>query len=855
MLTLHSLRVLSITGQTVPFVPASHLDFSWKLASDRTDVRQTSYRLILAEDLASGEHIVADTGAIASDASVHVPCPVLALCPRTAYVLHVEVSDNYGDTASASLRFATVPDGSDWRATWIRQPNALPNWAPYIRRKFRCEPSILRRATLYVAGLGYADCRLNGRPVSPDLLDPLSADYEARVPYRAYDILPLLATANAFTVLLGDGWYAQNIAWPYENPRFGDPCLFAEIQLDYNDGSRQIIATNASDGLWLSRPSPIVHNSLYGGETYDARLEIPDADCFDGSDEGWSHVTVDTVPKGPLVLATMPAVRIRRELPLKSLRPESGVRDGVWIYDFGENAAGIAELHLPPSVPGSRVILRFAETVHTDGPLDHRSGGAFATRTLQQDTYIARGDPAGEVWRPRFTYHGFRYVELSGVDSTAHGEGAPYEPGWLRVYALATDLPGAGSFHCADPDTESLQRVFLNTFLSNYHAHPEDCPVRERCGWLGDAQIVCNAGIHNFDLEASYAKYLGDIDTTRALAGHWSNISPGRRGRHWAPAVPLWGCAQILLPYWVYRHYANADVVRAHWTAMEEWCALQASIAEAHDGIVPDGYGDWCPPGMNKAPRRIPVAHSSTLMLREIALRMAELSHTFAPDREAHYTALANRTRDAFNRAFWRPDEHSYGYWASDAAALLLGMAPDGERDALVRALADRIHRDDFAMPTGIYGNKVLAEALARNGLADLLHPVLFHRGHASFATMLDQGATSLWETFEPRLFDSPTDHEICSYNHPMHGGFLFFLYECVAGLRPLEPGYRVFEVAPIPFGAYPEFDVVRETPYGTIRVSLHDGVYTLDVPPNAICRWVRPGSDPATLGSGHYTL
>ncbi len=934
MLELHSLRVLASTGASMPLVPATGLDFSWKLRSDRTNVRQVSRRIVLLEDTPGGLRPVCDTGDVPDSNAVHVPCPVPALRPRTMYELRVTVScvgsaarstppcpsgasplseggrnrENSGafhlsegsmagemppleremapqppplmmppsergvaaeppggvlraapkaeignalDTASATLRFATAPDS--WTAEWIREPAPRPCWAPCFRRKFRCDRAAVRRATLYAAGLGCAEFRLNGRPLSDALLDPPSSNYEREIYFRAYDLTGALLDANALVATVGDGWYAQRLAWDASDPCYGPPCLIAEIDLEYADGSVETLASNSRDGLWRCAPSPVVHNNLYSGEIHDARLERPGDDLFDDPDDGWLPTAPDTAPKGALLPAPMPSVRIRAELAPRAIRPVAGIDDGAWIYDFGENIAGVCELRLPPAPAGSRVVLRFAETLRPDGSLDYRSCGGFATHTLQEDVYIMRGDPAGETWRPRFTYHGFRYAELSGVNGHGFPERGLYRPEWLRALALSTDLAPAGSFRCGHADTDALQRIFLNTFLSNYHGHPEDCPVREKCGWLGDAQILCSAAIDNFDMEAAYAKYLDDIASSHARRGLWTNIAPGRRDCTGQQAYPLWGCAQVLIPYWMYRHYGCASVVRRHWDAMESWVALQANLAERNGGTISIGLGDWIPPGGNKNPRRIPVEHSSTLMLLECALRMEELAAEFAPDRVSHYRALAEHVRETFHSRFWDSATHSYGTWASDAAALLLGVPPDAERDALLRASADRIRADDFAMPTGIYGNKVLVEALAANGLQDLIPEILFNRRHGSFATMLDRGATTLWEGFDQAGIGDPPDVRVPSYSHPMHGGFLSFLFERVAGIRPLRPGYETFEIAPIPFAAYPTFTAERETPRGMVRVALSDGLYRIEVPPNTTCTLRLPGRSGETLGSGIY--
>lgn len=849
MFSLQNLRILSLSAENEAlFVPPEPLDFSWQLGSDIPDTCQTSYLIRLLYHTEEGAIVLYDSGVVLSDASVHVPCPLANVPSRASMTLELTVTDNHGQTSTIARPFFTALRPSDWEGSWIEESFPRPNWAPTFFRSFSCFPSMLRRATLYVCGLGAAQYRLNGALISPDLLDPLSSNYELEAFYRAYDILPLLQTENTFSALLGDGWYGQNVAWSSAQPRYGNPCLIAQIELEGLGGYRMVLSTNASDGLWRTCPSPVTYNNLYAGETFDARLNAR-------SLPSTPAVSANVPEYLQLRLAMMPAVRIRRTLAPRTVRRAAGVRDGTWIYDFGENLAAIPELRLPPSPAGSRVVLRFAEALLPDGSLDTRSCGAFATHTLQQDTYITSGHPNGEVWHPLFTYHGFRYVEISGANPFCLGENGDYQPEWLRALALSTDLSSAGDFHCDHADIMRLHHVVRETLLSNYHGHPEDCPVRERCGWLGDAQIVAQTAISNFDMEAAYTKYLSDIATSRALRGHWTNIAPGRRDCTGSQAYPLWGAAQVLLPYFLYRYYGNTAVVHAYWPLLEGWVAAQAALAEQHEGVILEGLGDWCPPGGNQNPRRIPVAHSSTLMLRELALRMQELAHDFRPEREPHYRALAERVRTAFNRHFWNAGAHSYGTWASDAAALLQGMEPDGETDALRRALVQRIRDDDCAMPTGIYGNKVLVEALCRGGAQELVLEILFNRRHTSFATLLDHDAASLWECFEPWVTDVPPDQIVHSYNHPMHAGFEFYLFEFVAGIRPLEPGYKTFVVEPIPFREIPSFSARRSTPYGEIRVAFREGTLSLTVPANTHCH-LRLSEEPEkVLPSGDYEV
>ena len=839
---------LSVNGVKSPaFVPCAPLYVGWKLESDNTNVKQASYRVILA---AAGSEPVWDTKVVRSAKSVHIPFDG-ALQSRTEYTLTVAVTDNHGESATASITFSTALIAEDWQGMWIKPRRHIAGWAPYLRTKFDCRPAPIRRAKLYACGLGCGEYYINGKAVSEDLIDPPFSNYEEEVYYRVYDVADLLGERNALAALLGDGWYSQNRAWGPEAMKYGDVCLLAQLEIEYESGERQIITTNTED--WTYKYSPITLNNLYGGETYDSRLETPDFASPDGDEEEWGPVIEDTTPRGELKLAEIPAIHILRTLPAVSVTMNNGVNDGAWVVDFGENIAGFAEIHIPPSPRGAQYVLRFSENISPDGMPDYRSIGAFATQCIQQDVYIARGDAEGEVWRPRFTYHGFRYMELTGYHDLGRGYGAVPELKIAVAHVIATDLNQVGTFHGANEDMNHLQTIMMSTFVSNYHGFPEDCPAREKCGWLGDAQVVCNTGIMNYDLEACYAKYLSDIRTSDKVYGVWQMIAPGKRGC--GEATPLWGCAQVIIPYWMYHYYGNETAVRANWDMMEKWVAHEC--ADAKDFVITRGLGDWDPPVSNEGVRRIPVPESSTFMFYEIAIRMDELAYALGLPTAMDYAALAEDIKASILRHFWIEDAHGYSTWGSCGVALELGLYPEGEREALLAHLLSMMENDDYAMPTGIYGNKYLVPALAECGYGDIAMRYLFNRDHASFATMMDDGATSLWEELETKFYN-PRDKVTCSYNHPMHSGFAYFLYAHVGGIKPIAPGFAEFEIDPCAFTDFPTAEISHVCPYGKIEVSfVREGdktTYTFTVPANTTCHF-RAGGEDIVYGSGTYTV
>ncbi len=851
MLKLYDLSVNAVKNPT--FIPYEHLELGWKLESDRTAVRQTSYRVVITTDADSSF----DTGVVASNASVHIPLKVI-LPTGTDCTITVSVTDNYGDTAEESLSVHTAIAPDEWDAQWIKPRRHIEGWAPYLRTKFACKTPV-RSAKLYVCGLGCGEYYINNQKISEDMIDPPISNFEREVYYRIYDVTPFLGKQNTLAALLGEGWYSQSRVWGAHGMKYGDVCLLARLEMILSDGSVQVITTNTDN--WTYKYSPITLNNLYGGETYDCRLETPDFADPNGDEEGWSPVVEDTTPKGVLKLCEMPPVRIVRTLPAVSVKRASGAQDGAWIVDFGENVAGIAEIKIRNSPRGAQYVLRFAETVNEDGTLDYRSIGSFATQCIQQDVYIARGDPDGEIWRPRFTYHGFRYMEITGYhDLRAYGSDPELCIGTCLV--MSTDLAETGRFESAHKDLNHLRTVMMSTFRSNYHGIPEDCPAREKCGWLGDAQVVANTGIMNFDMEASYTKYLRDMRTSDEVYGVWQMIAPGKRGC--GEATPLWGCANIIIPYWMYRYYGNASVVRENWDMMEKWMRHEMEDAKRNapetgsDFIITRGLGDWCPPVGNSHERRMPVTESSTAMFYETATIMDELAHELHLRTSLDYAALAASIREAFNARFWLSDQHRYTTWGTCGVALQTGLYPDGEEDALLYALLALMVADDYAMPTGIYCNKYLVPALSDRGHGDEALHFLFNRDHVSFGTMLDDGATSLWECLELQCIGQPREKTTSSYNHPMHSGFAYFYHAHIGGIRPLKPGFAEFEIKPCRYEGIPMATVTHICPYGEIAVSFERvgkiTTYRVTVPANTVAHFRAGGMD-ELIGSGTYTF
>lgn len=823
-------------------IPVEGLRFGWKLDSDRTNVLQTHYRIRISNQAG----VVVDTQKVADTAVCDITIPGLKLESCTDYKVEVTVWDNHGDKANLTHMVSTELKEEDWAdAQWIKPADYLVGWAPYLRTKF--QTAGVKKAVLYASGLGVAEYYINGKRTDDFFFDPPSANYEKTVYYRRFDVTELIKEGgNALTVHLGEGWYSQGLVWGKDfalfpewtqvrdsvGASYGEVCAKIKLMLTLDDGSIQVITTNTKD--WTYKYGPVTRNNLWAGEIYDSRLEVPGFAEYEGNENGWGKVIEDDVPKGALTACLMPPIRVIRSLPAIDHHGSTGVGDGTYIYDIGENIGGIAEFRIPPSPPGHIYVFRYAEVLNEAGSLDHRSSGAYATMCIQQDIYICNGNAEGEIYRPKFGYRGFRYVEVSGIYDLSMGYGTVPQLSIVTGLQVATDLERVTEFSTSFESLDKLYQIMHNTYLSNYHGHPEDCPLREKSGWLGDAQIVANWGLLNYDITASYEKYLNDIRTTKEVYGQWNMASPGKRGC--GLASPLWSCAQVLFPYYLYKYSGDREAVTGNIDLMREWVEYEKGSAE--DYILYGGLGDWSPVAGDG--KKMPIPHSSTMIFYEVCMKMAELSEIFCYGDEKYYSSLAEKIKESLNRHFYDYNSHSYGHVSSDGVALFIGCFPDGEKEKLTASLTARIIAEDYEMCTGIYGNKYLVPVLLESGYGDIAMKFLFNEKHTSFETMMRDGATSIWEVLSLQSIFRDKTIIIGSYDHPMHGGFLYACIEYLAGIRPIEPGFAKFAFKPCFMDLAKEVKVSLGSVYGKIKAEISEdcGIRKckLTVPAGTIC-------------------
>jgi alpha-L-rhamnosidase len=732
--------------------------FSWALNHTERGQKQSACQVMVSAE--PGFEVVAwDSGRLASSQSTHVAYAGKPLESGRAYYWKVRYWDRDGKESpySAVSRFDTgLFSASEWKGKFIGGANQL-------RKEFSL-PGRPVRARAYIAGLGYHELRVNGRKVGDHVLDPGWTTYDKRVLYVVHDVTRYLQPgANAVGIVLGQGWYGSRAA-------------LLQLNIELEGGQRVEIV---SDATWKTAQGPIVSDSIYDGETYDARLEAPGWDRPGFDDAAWKPASLVDAPKGVLSVQMMPPIRVVDNIvPLKMTSP----RPGSYVYDMGQNFSGWVELRVR-GPRGTQVKLRHAELLYDDGTLNVEN-----LRTAKAtDIYTLRGEGGEEVYQPRFTYHGFRYVELSGFP------GAP-KLDTIRGKVVHSAVKPAGGFASSKAILNQLQHNILWGVTSNLHSVPTDCNQRnERMGWMADAHLYAETAMLNFDMAAFYTNFLRSIRDIQGPDGTVTDTVPHKYGQR--PADPAWGAAYPLIVWYVYQYQGDRRILEQHYEGVKAWTEYQRSRSQ--DGILSfSHYGDWVP--IEPTPGDL-VSTFYFYYSAHLTSRMAALLGKTA-DAEA-YRTLAGQIREAFDKKFWRPEIQAYGNGSqtSQVLALYLGLVPpEKPRPVMGHLINDIVYGRNTHLTTGILGAKYVMELLARTGRSDLAYELATQTTYPSWGYMIEHGATTLWE-----LWQEKTGPSMNSHNHPMFGSVGAWFYSALAGINldPERPGYERIRIQPQPAG------------------------------------------------------
>ncbi len=799
-------------------IDASEPRLSWVCMSDQRGQKQSGYQIIVASseaNLKANGGDLWDSGRVASDETAQIPYAGKPLLSGQRCYWKVRLWDQDGKNSSYSTPAfweMGLLSPADWKGRWIgRTTDTNSQPAPLLRRVFDLNGKV-KRARAYICGLGYYELHLNGKKIGNHLLDPGYTRYDKRALYVTYDVTDALRTGrNAMGVILGNGWFNvhSKAVWNFHKaPWRLAPRLLMQLQVEYADGRSETIFTDAD---WKTSTGPIVFDSIYGGETCDARLEKPGWDTPGYNDSDWAAAMVVDAPPGRLAAQSMPPIRADRFLrPVKLTEP----KPGVFLFDIGQNLAGFAEINVRGRA-GTKIVMKYGERVGPDGMLDRADIQQHILRMdtnqqYQTDTYILKGSVL-ETWHARFTYHGFQYVEMTGFPGRPSLDN-------LRGVFIHSAIPPAGEFECSNPLLNKIWRAGRWAYLSNLQGIPTDCPHREKNGWTGDAHLAAEQGLFNFRPSAVYTKWLNDLGDEQRPSGELPGIVPTSGwGYEWGNG-PAWDSAFVLIPYYLYEYCGDTRVLRDHYAGMKRY--VDYLTAKAKDGIVSIGLNDWAP-WKTQTPADIT---STAYYYRdtEIVALAAKLLGNAVDTQK--YEALASGIKQAFNQKFYNAQAGTYGNGSqtSFSCALYQGLVEPENQPRVLSNLVASVEKQNGHIDTGILGAKYILNTLTDFGRADVAYQMANQKDQPSWGWWIEHGATTLWEQW------NGTE----SRNHIMFGDISAWFYKALAGINPdpTSPGFRHVIINPQPVAGL----TFAKASYDSIRGRIvtdwkhENGVFTL---------------------------
>lgn len=788
---------------------------SWTIESRRRGAKQTAYRLRVAscpDKLTTGEGDLWDSGRVEGNQTTHIVYAGKPLRSRDVCHWQVEVWDEAGHTVKSQPALWTMGllEKTEWSAKWIaadpeiikRDKEAIaptlldPGTPGFFRREFDV-PSPIKRATIYASARGIFELRANGQRVGKDLFAPEWTDYDKRLHYRAYDVTALLKTGrNALAATLGDGWWSGYVGWQETRARYGslENSLMAQLEIELANGQRLTLGT---DGSWTCHTGPILFSDFMMGETYDARRERTGWDAANFSGQDWLASREVAAPTVPLVAQRAEPVQVVEELAPVSLNE---IKPGVFIYDLGQNIAGWVRLKINAPA-GTRVTIRQGERLSPDGTLYTEN----LRRAKATDVYVCKGD-GEEIYEPHFTFHGFQYVELTGL---------PYAPGKDAVTGcvVRSATPDAGRFECSHP---GVNRLWLNGLWSqkdNFLTVPTDCPQRdERLGWMGDAQVFLRTASYNMDIAAFFTKWMIDVEDAQTPEGIFPDTAPRlREGENFIGLGNLggsagWADAGVIIPYTIWRVYGDRRILERHYHAMVKWVDWIAS--HNPDGLrvnqLSNNYGDWlCIPSDTSFGTHSPMKNLlATAYWADDCTKLAHIARELGRDADSQrFQKMFEHVRAAFQKEWLEPNgrittDTQTGY----LLALAFDLLPENLRAAATNHLVENIKALDWHLSTGFIGISHLNPQLTLARRADVAYRLLLRDDYPSWLYPVKHGATTIWErwngwTHEDGFFNPHMN----SFNHYSLGSVGEWLFRHVAGIEldANAPGFQKFVLQP----------------------------------------------------------
>lgn len=823
-----SLKNLKCEMLTNPLgIDASHPRLSWQIESSQRGTMQTAYQILVAsskEKLANNEGDLWDSGKMESDQSLLVNYNGKLLKSREDCFWKVKVWTNNGESewsepAYWSMGFLYY---KDWHGRWIGYDYAFP-WdsntfhsrlsARYFRKEFDVKKPV-KKARAYIIGLGLYELYFNGEKIGDQVLAPAPTDFTKNVKYNVFDVTKELQSGeNAVGVILGNGRYydmRQNYK-PYKIKTFGYPKLLMQVEIEYEDGSRDILKT---DNSWKgTADGPIRSNNEYDGEDYDARKEMPGWNKAGFDESKWLQADYVQEPRGDFEAQMNPNMKVMETVHpvgIKQLSP------GKYILDMGQNMVGWLKMKVKGEV-GDTVQLRFAEILKDDGEIFT----ANLRDAEQTDHYVLKGGGL-ETWSPRFVYHGFRYVEITGY---------PGEPKLadFEGEVVYDEMATIGKFETSN---ELVNQIYKNSYWGisgNYKGMPVDCPQRnERQPWLGDRSTGCYGESFIFNNASLYAKWVDDIGYSQKEDGCIADVTPAY-WRYYSDNM-TWPGTYLMVADMLYRQYGDTKPIEKHYQSMKKWLQYMKDRYMTGDFIVTkDSYGDWCVPpvtieaGRGKsADQKHPSKLISTAYYYYFMGVMEKFARLTGNNQDIpKFQELAKNIKENFNKEFYHADLEGYGEnkLTDNLLALNFGLVPSENHNEVFNTVVKTIEDYGGHLSTGLIGVQWIMRTLTENGRPDIAWQLATNKTYPSWGYMVENGATTIWELWN----GNTAAPKMNSYNHVMMlGDLIIWYYEDLAGIKssPEKTGFKQIIMKPEPVDGLDFVNASYQSDYGTISSS-----------------------------------
>lgn len=858
----------------------------WQMTGDTNGERQSAYEITICENVTNKK--VYTTGKVKSSQSQLVNVP--ALKPNThGYYWQVRVWNEKGEASDLSKKqkIRVVPEKID--AEWIgaitrkdaklpygRFPNSVfkkdsfkTKWADVdtlsarsiiLRKGFDTGRKRITDAVVYVCGLGHYRLNINGATVGDAEFAPVWSEYDKTVYYNVFDVTDLItAGGNAVSVLLGNGMFNVQRMGRYSKLQtsFGPPQMLLRLEINYADGTRQVIKSGDD---WKYSLSPITFNSIYGGESYDARLEQQGCCKAGFDDSGWRKAVVTEGPKGRLTPQTVQPVRIMERYGIKSWKPipadslasaskstKREIHPSAFVADMGQNLAGFPEITVSGK-RGQKVTLIVAEKLTRQGACDQRQTGR-----QHYYEYTLKGDGTDETWHPHFSYYGFRYIQVEGavLEGQPNPDGLPVLKR-LNSCFIYNSAEEVSSFECSNPLFTDTHRLIERAERSNMQGVLTDCPHREKLGWLEQDHLCGPSLLYNYDMTRYAPKVIRDITDTQKADGMVPTTAPQYISfGNLFDDSPEWGSTLVILPFMYYDQYGDSTLITDNYEPMRSY--VDYLTTRADNGIVSHGLGDWYDYGPWRAgfSKNTPVPLVATahyIFDLQLLVRAARMTGRTAD--AGKYSAMLDKTVESFNREFFKPDSCTYGTGSqtSNALPLYLGLT-GGNKQGVLASLVNDIKEHGTRLTTGDVGNRYLFQTLAQNGLNELLYTMLNHYETPGYGFQLRHGATTLTEQWDP--------NQGSSLNHFMMGQIDEWLFKTLAGIQnqPGTHGLRHLLIQPTLVGDLQYVKASTHSLYGKISVDCTRTSLTVEIPVGSDATVVLPNGERKQVGSGQHTF